>query len=42
MYGALGKVEWWARRITGVLFVLVGVYYSLIYIFGVTALMPWG
>ena len=42
MYGALAKVEWWARRITGVLFILVGVYYCLLYIFGVTALQPWG
>ena len=42
MYGALQKVEWWARRITGVLFILVGVYYCLLYIFGVTALQPWG
>ena len=42
MYGALQKVERWARRITGGLFVLVGVYYCLLYIFGVTALQPWG
>ncbi|HUU93133.1 MAG TPA: aromatic aminobenezylarsenical efflux permease ArsG family transporter [Phycisphaerae bacterium] len=41
MYGALAKVEWWARRITGVLFLLVGVYYCLLYIFGITALQPW-
>jgi len=41
MYGALQKVEWWARRITGVLFILVGVYYCLLYIFGITALQPW-
>ncbi len=42
MYGALQKVERWARRITGGLFVLVGLYYCLLYIFGVTALQPWG
>ncbi len=41
MYGALQKVERWARRMTGVLFILVGVYYCLLYIFGVTALSPW-
>lgn len=41
MYGALQKVEWWARRITGVLFILVGVYYCLLYIFGITAMQPW-
>lgn len=28
------KVELWARRITGVLFILVGTYYSYIYIIG--------
>lgn len=31
----LTLVERWARRVTGVLFVLVGIYYSLIYVFGV-------
>ncbi len=29
------RFEWWARRITGVVFILVGVYYSLQYIFEV-------
>ncbi len=28
-------VEWWVRRITGVLMIAVGIYYCLIYIFGV-------
>lgn len=34
-YSVLTRMEWWARRITGVIFVVVGVYYSLKYIFGV-------
>ena len=29
----LQKFEWWARRITGVVFILVGIYYCLEYIF---------
>jgi sulfite exporter TauE/SafE len=29
------KFEWWARRITGVVFILVGVYYCLYFIFEV-------
>lgn len=29
----LQKFEWWARRVTGVVFILVGVYYCLEYIF---------
>jgi cytochrome c-type biogenesis protein len=29
------KFEWWARRITGVVFIVVGVYYCLQYIFEV-------
>jgi cytochrome c-type biogenesis protein len=31
----LQKFEWWARRITGVVFIIVGVYYCLEYIFEV-------
>ena len=34
-FNALSKVEWWARRVTGALFLGVGVYYSLKFIFGV-------
>lgn len=34
-FNALSKIEWWARRITGVLFLGIGVYYSLEFIFGV-------
>lgn len=29
------QFEWWARRITGVIFILVGIYLSLTYIFGI-------
>jgi cytochrome c-type biogenesis protein len=31
----LQKFEWWARRVTGVVFIVVGVYYCLEYIFEV-------
>jgi cytochrome c biogenesis protein CcdA len=34
-FSALRKVEWWARRITGAVFVLVGIYYCLRHIWGV-------
>jgi cytochrome c biogenesis protein CcdA len=33
MYNALAKVEWWARMITGWVFVVVGVYFSLKHVF---------
>ncbi len=35
-YDRLKQFEWWAQRITGILFIGVGIYYSLIYIFGVS------
>ena len=34
-YNVLSKVEWWARMVTGWVFVLVGVYFSLSYVFEV-------
>jgi cytochrome c-type biogenesis protein len=34
-FNALAKIECWARRLTGVLFLLVGIYYSLRFIFEV-------
>ena len=34
-FNRLTQFEKWARRVTAVLFILVGVYYSLIYIFGI-------
>ncbi len=33
VFNKLTMIELWARRITGAVFILVGVYYSLIYIF---------
>lgn len=34
-FGSVTRLEYWARRLTGVVFVLVGIYYCLAYIFGV-------
>lgn len=34
-FNKLTRIEWWARRITGAVFVVVGIYYSLTFIFGV-------
>src|SRR5574340_58989 len=34
-YNALSKIEWWARQITGWVFVLAGIYFSLDYVFDV-------
>ena len=34
VFNRLTQVERWVRRITGVVFVLVGVYYCLMYIYG--------
>jgi cytochrome c-type biogenesis protein len=34
-FNRMTKFEFWARRITGVIFLLVGIYYILIYFFGV-------
>jgi len=34
-FNKLTRIEWWARRITGAVFVVVGAYYSLTFIFGV-------
>lgn len=35
MFNKLKTIEKWARRITGVVFILVGIYYTLVYIFGI-------
>jgi cytochrome c-type biogenesis protein len=32
-YNMLAKVEWWARQVTGWIFVLAGVYFSLKHVF---------
>jgi cytochrome c-type biogenesis protein len=34
-YNVLAKIEWWARMLTGGVFVLVGIYFSLKYVFQV-------
>jgi cytochrome c-type biogenesis protein len=34
-YNVLAKIEWWARMLTGVVFVVVGIYFSLKYVFQV-------
>ena len=34
-FNKLTHIEWWAQRITGGSFIVVGIYYSLTYIFGV-------
>jgi cytochrome c-type biogenesis protein len=34
-YNVLAKIEWWARMTTGWIFVLVGIYFSLKYVFEV-------
>jgi cytochrome c biogenesis protein CcdA len=36
-FDILRQAEWWARRVTGILFVLVGIYYALRFIFGLWA-----
>lgn len=35
VFQRLTQVEWWARRVTGGVFIIVGVYYSLTHIFGI-------
>jgi cytochrome c biogenesis protein CcdA len=35
VFNRLSRFELWARRITGAVFILVGIYYCLIYIFKV-------
>jgi len=35
-YDSLVSFEFWARRITGAIFIAAGIYYSLIYIFGIS------
>jgi len=34
MYNKLVPLEKWARRVTGTIFILVGIYYCLVHIFG--------
>jgi hypothetical protein len=35
-YGRMAAFEFWARRITGIVFIAAGIYYSLTYIFGIS------
>ncbi|MFH1892921.1 MAG: aromatic aminobenezylarsenical efflux permease ArsG family transporter [Candidatus Zixiibacteriota bacterium] len=35
LFEKLTQIEFWARRITGVIFILVGIYYCLTYVFGI-------
>jgi cytochrome c-type biogenesis protein len=32
-YNALSQVEWWARMVTGNVFILIGMWFSLVYVF---------
>lgn len=34
-FDRLSRIEWWVRRITGVIFILIGIYYVLSHIFAV-------
>ncbi len=34
-YNILSKMEWWARMMTGWVFILLGIYFSLVYVFEV-------
>jgi cytochrome c biogenesis protein CcdA len=34
-YNVLAKIEWWARMVTGVIFIVVGLYFSLKHVFQV-------
>ena len=36
IFNKLTLIEFWARRITGVIFILVGIHYCLTYVFGLT------
>ena len=39
-YNALAKIEWWARMLTGLIFIAVGLYFSLKYVFAIDVLEP--
>lgn len=34
-FNKLTQFEFWARRVTGVLFIIIGIYYTLVYVFGI-------
>jgi cytochrome c biogenesis protein CcdA len=33
-FNMVTRIEWWARRVTGIIFIGVGIYFSMAYIFG--------
>jgi len=35
VYDRLRRIEWWGRRVTGAVFILTGIYYTLVHIFEV-------
>lgn len=39
VFNRVSRFEWWARRLTGIVFILVGAYYVLTYIFGVSLML---
>jgi cytochrome c-type biogenesis protein len=39
-YNILSKIEWWARQVTGWLFIVIGVHFALKYIFDVDLMEP--
>jgi cytochrome c-type biogenesis protein len=39
-YNALAKVDWWARQITGWLFIAIGAHFCLKYVFDLDVLEP--
>jgi cytochrome c biogenesis protein CcdA len=34
-FNKLTQLEWWIRRITGVIFIVIGIYFCLVHIFGI-------
>lgn len=38
-FNKVAQVEWWVRNVAGVVFILVGIYYSMLFIYGVN--LPW-
>jgi cytochrome c biogenesis protein CcdA len=35
-FNRLSQVEWWVRRVTGIIFLVVGIYFTLVHIFDLT------
>jgi len=34
-FSVMGNIDWWTRTVTGTLFITVGVWFSLRYVYGV-------